>query len=80
MDTVITEKYLYFLEMELYNLRKTKAKGRYRFFVKYFPQLLQRVPIKHIAIYLGMNLEILSRIMSRKLYYSYSFDICKIHF
>ncbi len=63
---VVTEKYLYFLEIELYNLRKTRAEDRYRFFVKHFPQLLQRAPLKHIATYLGMNLETLSRIRARK--------------
>lgn len=59
---VTTERYLYFLEIELYNLRKTKAEDRYRFFCKHFPQLLQRAQLKHIATYLGMNLETLSRI------------------
>ncbi|WP_165958186.1 Crp/Fnr family transcriptional regulator [Segetibacter sp. 3557_3] len=63
---IVTEKYLYFLEIELFNLRKTKAEERYRFFVKHFPQLLQRAPLKHIATYLGMNLETLSRIRSNK--------------
>ena len=63
---VITERYLYFLEIELYNLRKTRAEERYRFFVKHFPQLLQRAPLKHIATYLGMNLETLSRIRSNR--------------
>ncbi len=64
---VVTERYLYFLEIELYNLRKIKAEDRYRFFVKHFPRLLQRAPLKHIATYLGMNLETLSRIRGRKM-------------
>ncbi len=63
---VITEKYLFFLEIELYNLRKTKAEDRYQFFVKHYPELMQRVPLKYIATYLGMNLETLSRIRGRK--------------
>ncbi len=63
---IVTEKYLYFLEIELYNLRKTKAEERYRYFVKHYPQLLQRAPLKHIATYLGMNLETLSRIRARR--------------
>jgi CRP-like cAMP-binding protein len=61
-----TELYLYSAEIELYNLRKTKAEDRYRFFVKHFPQLMQRAPLKHIATYLGMNLETLSRIRSQR--------------
>jgi CRP-like cAMP-binding protein len=63
---VITERYLYFSEIELYNLRKTKAEDRYQFFVKHYPELMQRVPLKYIATYLGMNLETLSRIRGRK--------------
>jgi CRP/FNR family transcriptional regulator, anaerobic regulatory protein len=63
---VVTEQYLYFKEIELYNLRKTKAEDRYRFFTKHFPDLLQQVSLKHIATYLGMNLETLSRIRGKK--------------
>ncbi len=63
---VITEQYLYMLEIEVYNLRKSKAEDRYHFIVKHFPHLLQRVPLKYIATYLGMNLETLSRIRGRK--------------
>lgn len=64
---VVTEQYLYFLEVEIYNLRKKKAEERYLFFVKHFPSLLQRAPLKHIATYLGMNLETLSRVRGRRL-------------
>lgn len=63
---VITEQYLYMLEIEVYNLRKQKAEDRYQFIVKHFPHLLQRVPLKYLATYLGMNLETLSRIRARK--------------
>jgi CRP-like cAMP-binding protein len=63
---VITEKYLYMLEIEVYNLRKQKAEDRYQFIVKHFPDLLQRVPLKYLATYLGMNLETLSRIRARR--------------
>lgn len=69
---VITEKYLYMLEIEVYNLRKQKAEDRYQFIVKHFPQLLQRVPLKHLATYLGMNLETLSRIRAKKKSYNLS--------
>lgn len=63
---VITEKYLYMLEVEVYNLRKQKAEDRYQFIVKHLPGLLQRVPLKYLATYLGMNLETLSRIRARR--------------
>jgi CRP/FNR family transcriptional regulator, anaerobic regulatory protein len=63
---VITEQYLYMLEIEVYNLRKQKAEDRYQFIVKHFPHLLQRVPLKYLATYLGMNLETLSRIRAKR--------------
>lgn len=63
---VTTERYLFFLEIELYNLRKVSAEARYHFFCKHFPHLLQRVPLKYIATYLGMNMETLSRIRARR--------------
>jgi hypothetical protein len=45
---VITEQYLYMLELEVYNLRKQKAEDRYQFIVKHLPHLLQRVPLKYL--------------------------------
>ena len=62
---VITEQYLYMLEIEVYNLRKQKAEDRYQFIVKHFPHLMQRVPLKYLATYLGINLETLSRIRGK---------------
>ena len=62
---VITEQYLYMLEIEVYNLRKQKAEDRYQFIVNHFPHLLQRVPLKYLATYLGINLETLSRIRGK---------------
>jgi len=62
---VITERYLFFLEVELYNMRKPLAEDRYQFFLKHFPQLLQRLALKDIASYLGMSLETLSRVRGR---------------
>jgi CRP/FNR family transcriptional regulator, anaerobic regulatory protein len=63
---VITENYLYMLEIEVFYLRKQKAEDRYQFIVKYFPALLQRVPLKYLATYMGMSLETLSRIRAKK--------------
>lgn len=62
---VITERYLYFSEVELYNMRKPLAEDRYMFFLKHFPHLLQRLALKDIASYLGMTMETLSRVRSR---------------
>jgi CRP/FNR family transcriptional regulator, anaerobic regulatory protein len=33
--------------------------------LKHFPHLLQRVPLKYLATYLGINLETLSRIRAK---------------
>ena len=62
---VITERYLYFSEVELYNMRKPLAEDRYAFFLKHFPHLLQRLALKDVASYLGMTVETLSRVRGR---------------
>ena len=62
---IITERYLYFSEVELYNMRKPLAEDRYIFFLKHFPHLLQRLALKDIASYLGMTMETLSRVRGR---------------
>lgn len=60
-----TEYSLYTSEMRTRMLRKQTAKERYTFFLQNHPDLLNRVPLKHIASYLGMNEETLSRIRSQ---------------
>jgi CRP/FNR family transcriptional regulator, anaerobic regulatory protein len=64
---VVTENYLYFLEVEVYNQRKQSAEDKYRFFEKHFLGLLQRVPQKYIASYLGITTETLSRIRAKRI-------------
>ena len=46
-------------------LRKHTAEEKYKFFLDKHPTILQRVPLKYIATYLGMNEETLSRVRSR---------------
>ena len=46
-------------------LRKHTAEEKYKFFLSNHPTLLQRVALKHIATYLGMNEETLSRVRSK---------------
>jgi CRP-like cAMP-binding protein len=62
---ILTEYYFTLSEQRLYLLRKQKADARYRYFLEHYPEWLQRVPLRHIATFLGMNLETLSRIRSR---------------
>jgi len=60
-----TEYSLYLSEMRTRMLRKHTAEEKYQFFIENHPDLLQRVSLKHIATYLGMNEETLSRIRSK---------------
>lgn len=62
---ILTEYYFTLGEQRLYLLRKQSAEGRYRYFIEHYPEWLQRVPLKHIATFLGMNLETLSRIRKK---------------
>jgi CRP/FNR family transcriptional regulator, anaerobic regulatory protein len=60
-----TEYSLYTSEMRTRMLRKHTAKEKYAFFLHQHPDLVNRVPLKHIATYLGMNEETLSRIRNQ---------------
>lgn len=48
-------------------LRINSSKERYETLLKYRPDIIQRVPLKHIASYLNMALETLSRVRAGKL-------------
>jgi len=62
---VITENYLVKNQERLYLLRKQTAEERYTYFINRYPSLLQRVPLKYIAAYLGLTLETISRIRNK---------------
>jgi CRP/FNR family transcriptional regulator, anaerobic regulatory protein len=62
---VITENYFLKTSERLYLLRKKTAEERYRYFIDRYPSLLQRVPLKYIATYLGITMETLSRIRNK---------------
>ena len=53
-------------EERAYIARVPSAEKRYNYFVANSPQLLLRIPLTYIASYLGMTLETLSRIRSKK--------------
>jgi CRP-like cAMP-binding protein len=60
-----TEYSLYQAELRTRMLRKHTAEEKYIFFLENHPDLINRVPLKHIATYLGMNEETFSRIRSK---------------
>lgn len=65
LGRVITERFLFSLEVEIYNLRKQNAEEKYRFFLKHYPHIIQICPLKYIASYLSISVETLSRIRSK---------------
>lgn len=58
---VLTEKYYVLSEQRLYSLRMQTATERYHFLMEHYPELIQRVPSKYLASYLGIAEETLSR-------------------
>lgn len=55
----------YLAEQRTQLLRKHTAEEKYKIFLDNHPTLMQRVPLKHIATYLGKNEETLSRVRSK---------------
>lgn len=53
-----------FLERSV-QLQTLGAASRYRQFMKQYPEVMQKVPLKHIATYLGMDIATLSRIRKK---------------
>ncbi len=60
-----TEHYCSMTEQRLLLLRGQSAEDKYQFFVDQFPALVNRLPLKYIASYLGMNIETISRIRKK---------------
>ena len=63
---VLTEKYYTLSEQRLYSIRMQRSHERYQYLLDHFPELIQRVPAKYLASYLGITEETLSRIRSKK--------------
>lgn len=59
------EEYAAFLEERLYALQFSSSMDRYRYLLEREPELLQRVSLTHIASYLGISRETLSRMRGR---------------
>jgi len=63
---ILTQKYYQLSEQRLYSLRMQRAHDKYLFLLNYFPQIIQRVPLKYVASYLGITEETLSRIRAQR--------------
>ena len=55
-------------EERSYISRIPSAEKRYRHFIRTRPELVNRIPLKYIASYLGITLETLSRLRGKKLF------------
>ena len=63
---VITEDYFFKQEQRLYMLRKPNAEDKYRYFLEHYSNYLQAIPLKHIASFLNIARETLSRLRNRR--------------
>lgn len=66
LELLLTELYASWLEERLFELRTCDATQRYHKLLEKAPHILQQVQLTHIASYLGISLETLSRIRARR--------------
>ncbi|ANE51884.1 Crp/Fnr family transcriptional regulator [Flavisolibacter tropicus] len=62
LNSILLTNGLISLQQNVIDQRFKTAQERYVILLKTFPQIIQRVPLKHIASYLGITQETLSRI------------------
>ncbi len=65
LDLMLTEYYTLWLEERLYHFHTLNATQRYQLLVKEHPAILQHIQLTHIASFLGISLETLSRIRAK---------------
>ena len=63
---VITENYYTLSERRLYSIRLQTAEARYNYMLTHHSDLVNRLPVKYLASYLGITRETLSRIRHQK--------------
>lgn len=65
LSRILMEGELIVYQKMLFSFVAMNAEQRYLAFLQEYPQLIQRIPLYHIASYLGVNAETLSRIRKR---------------
>lgn len=65
LGRILTEQYFVASEAHTRGFRHQGALERYEAFVSHNPELIRRLSLKHIASYLGVSLETLSRLRAR---------------
>lgn len=65
LDLLLTEYYAVWLEERLLRFHTLDATQRYQMLLKEHPEVVQKVQLTHIASYLGISLETLSRIRAK---------------
>lgn len=61
----ITEQYYMYAENRAYITRLHDAQKKYEIFMRLYSHLLNRIPLKYIASFLGITLETLSRVRAK---------------
>jgi CRP-like cAMP-binding protein len=64
---MLLEEYYAASEERVFIARIPNAQARYQHFIDSRPELLNRIPLKYVASYLGITLETLSRLRGRKI-------------
>ncbi len=62
----LVQKYYVLSEQRIYSLRMKRSFDRYYWLMKNYPELIQRVPSKFIASYIGNTQETVSRIRGKR--------------
>lgn len=65
LDLLLTELYALWLEQKLFDFHTLDATQRYLQLLEKEPEILQHIQLTHIASYLGISLETLSRIRAK---------------
>jgi CRP-like cAMP-binding protein len=63
---MLLEEYYAASEERVFIARLQNAQARYQHFINSRPELLNRIPLKYVASYLGITLETLSRLRAKK--------------